>query len=116
MKKLSLAFILLLGAFAVSAQSRPSINIVNNTGYTIYELYVSPSESDEWGEDILGETVLENGNSFTIQLPSPLNQVSVYDIGAEDEDGDAYIKWELTVTNNARIVFTLEDLEDSGSE
>jgi hypothetical protein len=112
MKKLMLAVLLLLGAFAVSAQSRPSINIVNNTGYTIYTLFVSPSESDEWGEDVLGENVLENGKTFTVQLESSLSQVSVYDIGVEDEDGDTYVKWELTVTNNDRIVFTMDDLDN----
>jgi hypothetical protein len=112
MKKLMLVgLFLLLGVFAVSAQSRPSINIVNNTGYTIYMLYVSPADEEEWGDDILGDDILENGSTFTVQLDSPLSQVSVYDFGAEDEDGDVYIKWDLTVTNNARIVFTMDDLE-----
>jgi hypothetical protein len=112
MKKLMLAgLFLLLGVFMVSAQSRPSINIVNNTGYTIYKLYVSPAENEDWGEDILGNTILENGETFVFQLPAPLSQVNVYDIGVEDGSGDAYIKWELPVTNNASIVFTMDDLE-----
>jgi hypothetical protein len=113
MKKLMLAgLFLLLGALVVSAQGRPSINIVNNTGYTIYKLFISPAESEEWGDDLLGEDILENGTTFTVWLPAPLSQVTVYDIGVEDTDGDTYIKWELTVTNNARIVFTMDDLDN----
>jgi len=115
MKKLLLACIFLfLGTFVLSAQSMPSIRIVNNTGYTIYQIYVSPSEDDEWGDDILGDEILENGKTFTYRLRFPLNRVSVYDIGVIDEDGDDYIKWEVTVTNNASIVFTTEDMEWGG--
>jgi hypothetical protein len=112
MKKLLFAgFFLLAGIFTLSAQNLPSINIVNNTGYDIYFLYVSSSEDDEWGEDILGTDVLEDGMTFTYRLPQPLNRVSVYDFMEEDEDGDSYTKMEVSVTNNARIVFTLDDID-----
>ena len=113
MKKLLLTGIfLILGAFVLSAQSLPSIRIVNNTGYTVYVVVISPSENDEWGSDILGDEVLENGAAVTYQLPQPLSEVNVYDIAMEDEDGDVYFKWEVTLTNNAQVVFTIEDLEE----
>ena len=99
-----------LGAFVVYAQSLPSITIVNNTGYAIYYIYVSPTESDEWGEDLLGDEILQNGATFSYRLPQPLSAVSLYDFLLEDEDEDYYIKWEIEVTNNARIVFTPDDL------
>lgn len=102
--------LLFLGAFMVYAQNSPSIKIVNNTGYSIYYIYVSPEENDEWGEELLGEDILENGQSFTVRLPQPLTQTKVYDIGVEDEDGDVYFKWKVTLTNNAQIVFTVDDL------
>ena len=115
MKKLTLAgLFLILGTFALYAQNLPSIRIVNNTGYDVYYLYISPSDSDDWGGDILGEEILENGKTFTFELPYPLSSYDEYDIGMEDEDGDTYIKWEVTVTNNARIVFTVDDMEDDG--
>ena len=112
MKKLLLAGIFLfLGAFALTAQNLPTIKIVNNTGSTIYYIFISPSESDIWGEELLGEDVLEDGQTFTCQLPEPLSKVRVYDFGVEDEDGEAYYKWDVTITNNAQIVFTFDDLE-----
>ena len=113
MKKLLLTSVFLFWAVLVlSAQSLPSIRIVNNTGYTVYVIVVSSSDDDEWGNNILGNEVLENGEACTYQLPQPLNEVSVYDIAMEDEDGDVYFKWEVTLTNNAQIVFTVDDLED----
>ena len=113
MKKLMLTgFFLFLGVFAVSAQNQPTVRIVNNTGHQIYFIFISPSDNETWGEDLLGEDILENGQTFTYQLPQPLNRVNVYDIRLEDEDEDAYTKMKITMTNNARIVFTIDDLEE----
>ena len=112
MKKIMLAgLFLLFGFFAVSAQNLPTITIVNDTGSSIYYVFISPSDSDNWGEDILENEILENGQTFSYQLPEFLSETSVYDIGMEDEEGDAYFKWELTLTDDARIVFTIDDLE-----
>jgi hypothetical protein len=112
MKKLMIAgFLFFLGTFVLSAQNLPSIRIVNDTGYTFYYLYVSPSDSDEWGDDILGDRYLKDGETFTYQLPQPLSSVNEYDFLAEDEDEDCYYKWEITVTNNARIIFTFDDFD-----
>ena len=106
------SILLLLGALGAYAQSMPTVNIVNNTGYTIFYLFISPSESDYWGEDVLAaDEVILDGETFIYQLTAPLNRVSVYDIRLIDEEGDDYIKWEVTLTNNNRIVFTLGDLE-----
>jgi hypothetical protein len=111
MKQLLFAGLFFLaGIFTLSAQNMPSVRIINNTGYDIYFLYVSSSEDDEWGEDILGKDVLEDGMTFTYRLPQPLNRTSVYDFMAEDEDGDSYTKMDISVSNNALIVFTLDDI------
>jgi hypothetical protein len=41
--------------------------IVNNTGSTIYNIYVSPVNSDNWEEDILGDSgVVMPGESKSI--------------------------------------------------
>ena len=113
MKKLLMAgLFLFLGVFVLTAQNLPSIRIVNNTGYTVDEVCVSPSDSDIWGENILEDEILENGQTFTYQLRYPLSRVSVYDIGMEDENGNIYVKWEVTITNNVQLVFTIDDLEE----
>jgi hypothetical protein len=111
MKKLAaMCLFLLLGAYTLLAQNLPTIRIVNNTGYPIYFIYISPAAEDEIGDDLLGEDdLLENGQTFTYQLPQPLNKINVYDIILEDEEGNYYIKRGVTVTNNARLVFTMDD-------
>ena len=114
MKKLMLTGLLvLLGAFSVYAQNLPSVKVVNNTGHYIYHVFVSPAENDSWGNDILGaDDILENGQTVTFELTQPLNVMSVYDIRLVDEERNCYVKWSITMTNNIRIVFTIDDLDD----
>ena len=89
--------------------SQEQIRVVNNTGYEIREINISPSSADYWGEDLLGSSVLKN-TEFVYRLPQPASRVNKYDIRLEDEDGDEYIKWRISVVGNTRIVFTLDDI------
>jgi hypothetical protein len=102
---------LLAGVFLLSAQNLPSIRITNNTGYDVYYIYISPSDSEDWGEEFLGDDVLLDGHSVNIRLDYPLSRAAVYDIRVEDEDGDTYVKRGEKLANNARIVFTEADLD-----
>ena len=113
MKKIILGgLFLVLAAIAVFAQNLPSITIVNNTGYEILYVHISPVEDEFFGDDWLGDETLRNGASKTFRLNVPLNQVNKYDFLLEDVDGDYYVKMEVTITNNARIVFTEDDFFD----
>lgn len=47
---------------------RLDFTLHNNTGYQIEEVYVSPTDTDDWEEDVLGEEVLENGAQVEIPL------------------------------------------------
>ena len=91
--------------------NRPSIRIQNNTGYTVFYVYISPKSSTSWEEDVLGEDVLLNRNSVSVRLAHPLNVENRYDIRIEDSDGDTYTKWNVLVTQNMTIEFTIRDLD-----
>jgi hypothetical protein len=45
------------------AQGKQDFALYNKTGQSITEMYGSPASQDEWGEDILGIDVLENGEN-----------------------------------------------------
>ena len=116
MKKL-VVFIVLLFVFGgfLSAQTLPKITIVNNTGYPINRLWFDPIGYN-WSSwslrcyDIDDENILETGESVDVIIPFPLSVVNTFDIFLYDVDGDAYIKDEVRITANARIVFTIGDL------
>ena len=46
---------------AAVGTARQNFSVVNGTGHTVTTLNVSPTTEDEWGPDILGTDVLQNG-------------------------------------------------------
>jgi hypothetical protein len=90
MRNLFLGFFLALVAIpAAQAQdARQDFKLVNQTGFTISELYVSPSKTDNWEEDVLGDDELENGKSTTIRF-NKNTRTCAYDLKivySDDED------------------------------
>ncbi|MGE4278320.1 MAG: hypothetical protein AB7G62_01955 [Magnetospirillum sp.] len=53
---------------SVLAAGKQDFDLVNKTGYPIEEVYVAPSSSDDWQEDVLGEDVLESGKTVHIRF------------------------------------------------
>ena len=66
--------------------------LINKTGVDIYAIYISPSDVDEWQEDILDIDVLEDGESADIKF-QPNATAKLWDLKVEDEDETAII-WE----------------------
>jgi hypothetical protein len=97
---------------APAVEELPVITIVNDTGYDFYYLFVSSSKDEDWGDDLLGMDILLYGESFEVTLPHPLTAENLYDIMVIDEDDDSFTKFEVDVSANNRIVFTIEDLDD----
>lgn len=69
-----------------SARARTnSISVVNNSGRQIIHVYLSAPNSDNWGADQLGGSVISPGQSHTVEgVACTQAQVKVV---AEDSDG-----------------------------
>lgn len=63
------------------AQAKQDFTVVNKTGYNLSKMYVSPSKSEDWDEDILGRDVMADGEEFDITF----------------DRGDKACKWDLKV-------------------
>ena len=59
----------------------------NESGQTLTELYVAPSHSDDWGEDILGVDTLASGESGTVTIADG-EKVCSYDLRFVAKSGD----------------------------
>jgi hypothetical protein len=86
----------------------PQVRIVNNTGFLVYDMYVVAVPAQYWGDDKLGST-LPNSSSVSIRLPS--SSTNRYGIRLKDLDGDTYTKWNIPISNNQTITFTIEDMD-----
>lgn len=83
--------LLALAASPILAQSKLDFTLMNDTGLTIAEIYVSPNDSDEWGEDIMGKDVLKHRESVDIEF-SRKEKSCNWDLKIVDEDNND-IEW-----------------------
>lgn len=61
-KKIVLAIASALALGAATAGDA-DFKLANHTGYDIREVYISPTHRNQWGDDRMGDGVLENGKS-----------------------------------------------------
>ncbi|MGD0719907.1 MAG: hypothetical protein ABR970_02515 [Roseiarcus sp.] len=53
---------------AGAEEAKQDFKLVNKTGYELKELYVSPSKSDDWQDDVLGQGTLGDGDGANIKF------------------------------------------------
>lgn len=74
------------GEQAAAGGAQQDFTIVNNTGQAVMTLNVSPSDSNNWGPDILGADVLANGAQGQIEFARGQDQCN-WDIRATFQGG-----------------------------
>ena len=67
--------------------------LVNRTGYELKALFVSPSKAESWGDDVLGQDVLEDGKRANIHF-SPKAQTCKWDLKVVYTDDDSNAIWQ----------------------
>lgn len=105
--------------FAFSAIASNAVNafdgyieVTNDTGYDIYYLYISHEDSENWEEDVLEDDILENGDSVRVTVTG--YDSAIFDVRAEDEDGDTYTVYGRNV-KKSDLTLTLSHLDESSS-
>lgn len=84
------------------------VEVTNDTGYDIYFLYISPGKAKTWEEDVLGEDILKTGQTVRVTVSGAKS--GIFDIRAQDEDGDTYTLWDVDIAARD-VTFTLSDLD-----
>ena len=86
-----------------------SVDIVNSTGHTLWEIFVSHENSSEWEENVLNnDEVLADGESFTVYLKGYASPI--FDIQAVDQDDDSYTYYGVDISEY-NVEFTIEDID-----
>ncbi len=77
----------------VAAESVLDFTLVNKTGYPISAVYIGPSSSKEWGENILDD-VLGDGESATITFHPKAGAITKWDLRVSwEDDSDPDVYW-----------------------
>ncbi|GGG45504.1 hypothetical protein GCM10010964_36130 [Caldovatus sediminis] len=99
----ALGLVALLAGTAAAQSDNPSFNIVNRSGQTINEIYVSAATQDSWGRDWLGQNVLPNGQSWPIRFRQGAECVN--DIRVVYANGNAEERRRVNTCAIAEVVF-----------
>lgn len=82
--------------------------LTNETGVEIYAVYVSPSDSNDWENDVLGKDTLPIGESVDIEFDRA-EKAAMWDLRIEDKAG-AFIIWEnLNLTEINELTLNYKD-------
>jgi len=115
MKVKTIVFVFLLLGVAVFTQALEGVLFINNTGYDMVELYVSPTSHDDWYDNLLNGQTVGDGESVYIDIPDYEDIELVFDSMAVDVDGDEYSRFEIDLSNpNSRTIeITFDDYDDN---
>jgi hypothetical protein len=76
-------------ASPAKADSALDFVLVNDTGYTIDKVFVSPTKMEEWGEDVMGpDDVVPDGKSVKIHFSRAHEKETKWDIKIVFDDGE----------------------------
>lgn len=81
------ASILLPSAAGVAHADERDFTLTNNSSAVLTHLYVSPTSSEDWGDDILGRDVLAQGEATMIVFNRYVEGGCLYDILTNYNDG-----------------------------
>lgn len=86
MKSFFAAALLVAVTASPALASDETLHLNNRTGYTISEVYIAPTTTDNWEEDILGQDSLEPNSSVDIDF-SKSEDTCKWDLKAVYDDG-----------------------------
>ncbi len=95
MKKLLFLFLIVAGIsiFSVSNSSAQALtfDVINNTGVTLVDVFVTPAETANWGNDILPQSLFENGSTINVTIPANYGETCMFDMKITDGVGGSII-------------------------
>lgn len=94
-----------LAAAPARADEDRHVVLVNETRHTIVEFYASNIGRESWEEDILGEDVLDVGQSMNINIDDG-TEACLYDFKAVFDDGDELVRNRVDVCKTATYRYT----------
>jgi hypothetical protein len=110
MKKLLYLLPLLFVISMAANAGVQDFTLVNETGVTIHEFHCSTVNTEKWEEDILGQDVLENGQSVDIKFHAAEDDCN-WDLMVKDSDGNS-LEWNnIDLCNISKITLKWDGKE-----
>lgn len=100
---------------SIADEARQDFDLVNKTGYDISHVYVSPTKSDDWEEDVLGKDVLNDGDEWEIKF-SRATKTCKWDLKVVYADDNSAAYWKaIDLCKVAKITIRYNRKSDTTS-
>ncbi len=115
MSKLSLRRALMTGisvcalalVFAQNALADPrDFHLTNNSSVDLAYVYVSPSDQDSWGDDIMGADVLPSGQSVDVSFRKFDGSTCQYDLKVVGTGGEEGYLYKVDLCSVSQVTFS----------
>ena len=101
--------VVMMGLLSISAfAGDQDFTLVNETGLTVVAFYCSPTTTNNWEEDILGQDVLEDGQQVLINFQANTEDCK-YDLMIVDEDGDKIVWANINLCETTHVTLFYKD-------
>ena len=90
------------------AQDQRNFVLTNGTNRVISELYISPTNVNDWEEDVLGVDVLGDMDKTTVSFVDTVDEC-VYDLKIVHDDGDSAIWTAINLCESNFVVVAYQD-------
>ncbi|MFA9201491.1 MAG: hypothetical protein ACEQR8_09975 [Cypionkella sp.] len=101
--KIALTIAAGLATLAAPLAAEEAFYVVNRTGYTIEQVYLAPTRTSNWEEDVLEEMVLDDGETFKIDM-SRSEDTCLWDLRVVYTDGEDAQWGELNLCEMSTVV------------
>ena len=93
-------------ASSYAAEGDLDFTLHNATGKIIKEIYIGPTSSEEWGDDVMGKDVVPDGGSVHVTF-SPKATAKHWDVKIvfEDDKSTVWTNFDLTTIDDITISF-----------
>lgn len=96
--------ILGLSPSVVRAESALDFTLVNDTGYVIDKVFVSPSKLEKWGEDVMGpDDQVPDGKSVHIHFNREAEKVTKWDLKVVFTDNESRYWTDLDLSTISEV-------------
>jgi hypothetical protein len=100
------ALVALFGMNTAAVRADPrDFTLVNASGSAIYYIYVSPTDTSDWEEDVLGSDVLMSGSSVNITFSRFTAGRCFYDIKVVTGDSREGYLWNVDLCSTTTVTF-----------
>lgn len=88
------------------AEGQQDFALHNQTGKVIKEIYIGPTSSEEWDDDVMGKNVVPDGGGVHVTF-SPKTTAKHWDVKIvfEDDKSTVWTNFDLTTIDDITISF-----------